>query len=124
MPYNILIFSTRKPGLSSAEFKDRYEGHVRLLKFYAGGLFLKRYRQYYLHSGVDDHPVVLRGNKAFFDFGAVAEVSFDEEASHHTFIESLNTEEVSAKVVADELEFSDPEKLASVVVGSIQETKA
>ena len=73
---------------------------------------------------MDDHSVVLRGNKTFFDFGAVAEVGFDEEASHHTFIESLSTEEVSAKVVADELEFSDPEKLASVVVGSIQETKA
>jgi hypothetical protein len=123
MPYNILIFSTRKPELSSAEFKDRYEGHIRLLKFYAGDLFPKRHRRYYLHSGVDDHPAVLRGNKAFFNFDAVAEVGFDDEAAHHAFIESLSTEEASAKVFADELGFSDPEKLALVVIGSIQETK-
>jgi hypothetical protein len=38
MPYNILIFSIRKSSLSSAEFKDWYESHVRLLKFYIGGL--------------------------------------------------------------------------------------
>lgn len=123
MPYNVLIFTTRKHGLSNAEFKDRYEAHVRLLKFYSGELFPKRHRRHYLHSGVNEYPVVLRGNKAFFGFDAVAEVGFDDEAAHHAFIKSLSPEEVSAKVVADELGFSDQEKLAVVVVGNTQETK-
>jgi hypothetical protein len=33
-------------------------------------------------------------------------------------------EEASAKVVADKFEFSDPEKLALVMIGNIQRTKA
>lgn len=124
MPYNVLIFTTRKPGLSNAEFKDRYESHVRLLKFYSGDLFPKQHRRFYLHSAANEHPTVLRGNKDFFGFDAVAEVLFDDEAAHQAFIKSLSKEEVSPKVIADELGFSDPEKLAVVVLGHVQETKA
>jgi hypothetical protein len=124
MPYNILIFVSSKPSLSPSEFKDHYEGHVRLLKFYAGASFPKLHRRYYLQSSADNLPVVLRGNKAFFDFDAVAEVDFDDEAAYRAFIESLSTEEATDKIAADEDRFSVREKLRVVVVGDIQETKA
>jgi hypothetical protein len=123
MPYNILIFVGRKPGLSPSEFKDYYEGHVRLLQFLAGGLFPKLHKRYYLQFGADTQPTVLRGDKASFDFDAIAEVSFDDEAAYHAFIDVLGSKEPTEKLTEDEDKFSDREKLKIVVIGDIQETK-
>jgi EthD domain len=66
---------------------------------------------------------VLRGKNAFFDFDAVAKVAFDDEAAYQAFIESLGTEEATAKIAADEDKFSDAEGLRIVVIGDIEETK-
>jgi len=123
MPYNILIFVGSKPGLSPSEFKDHYEGHVRLLKFYAGDLFPKIHRRHYLRCGTDDQPTILRGDKAFFDFEAAAEIFFDNETAYQAFLDSLRTEEAREKIAADENKFSDREKLRMVVIGDIEETK-
>lgn len=76
-----------------------------------------------MRSGADNYPAVLRGDKTFFDFDAVAEVGFDDEAAYRAFIDSLNTEEAMEKVPADEDKFSDREKLRIVVIGDIEETK-
>lgn len=126
MPYNILIFVRRIPGLSPSKFKDHYESHVRLLQHFSGDLFPKLHKRYYLNFSEDNHdshPTVLQGDKASFDFDAVAEVSFDNEAAYHAFIDVLSTEEATEKLTADEDSFSVREKLKIVVIGDIQETK-
>jgi hypothetical protein len=124
MPYNILIFVSRKPGLSHLAFKNHYEtSHIPLLQFFAGNLFPKRHTRHYLQFGAEDQPTVLRGDKASFDYDAVADVSFDDEAAYHAFINVLNNEEALDKLVADEDKFSDREKMKIVVIGDVQETK-
>lgn len=123
MPYDILIFLTSKPGLSPAEFKEGYESHVRLLQHYAAHTFPKLHRRYYVKSGADNLPTILRGNKAFFDFDAVAEVGFEDEAAYRAFIQSLSGEEATAKLAEDEKRFADMEQMRVLVIGDIQETR-
>ncbi|RFU34927.1 hypothetical protein B7463_g1415, partial [Scytalidium lignicola] len=124
MPYKILIFVSRKAGLSHSAFKNHYEtSHIPLLQHFAGNLFPKHHKRYYLQFSADSQPTVLQGNKAFFDFDAVAEVSFNDEPGYKAFIDVLSTEEASKTLVEDEEKFSGREKIKIVVIGDIQETK-
>ena len=124
MPYNILIFVSRKPSLSHSEFKNLYEtSHIPLLQFFAGDLFPKRHKRHYPQFGVDGQPSMLLGDKASFDFDAIAEVSFDDEAAYQAFINVLGSKEASEKLAADEDKFSERAKMKIVVIGDVQETK-
>jgi hypothetical protein len=124
MSYRILIFVSRKPGLSHSDFKTYYEtSHLPLLRFFAGALFPKHHKRYYLNFDKDDKPEVLQGDKAVFDFDAIAEVSFDDKSHFQAFLESLRGEEAHKKLTQDEDKFSDRGKLKIVVVGDVQETK-
>jgi hypothetical protein len=124
MPYNILIFITRKPGISHLDFKKHYEtSHMPLLQFYGGEHFPKSHRRHYLQFSKDDQPTVVQGDKAAFGFDAIAEVSFDDEAAFQAFLAALRVEEASKMLRMDEEKFSDSEKMTIVVVGDIHETK-
>ena len=124
MPYNILIFITRKSSISHLDFKKHYETiHMPLLQLYGGEHFPKSHKRHYLHFSENNQPTVLRGSKAAFDFDAIAEVSFDDKAAFQAFMATLTVEEVSKALTMDEDKFSDREKMKIVVVGDIQETK-
>jgi hypothetical protein len=124
MPYNILIFITRKSGISHMDFKKHYEAiHMPLLQFYGGEHFPKSHRRHYLQFSENGQPTVVRGNKAAFDFDAIAEVTFDDEAAFQAFLAALAVEEASKALTMDEDKFSDREKMKIVVVGDVQETK-
>jgi hypothetical protein len=124
MPYNILIFITRKPGISHLDFKKHYEtSHMPLLQFYGGEHFPKSHRRHYLQFSENDQPTVVQGNKTAFDFDAIAEVSFDDEAAFQAFLAALKREEASKMLRMDEDKFSDRERMTIVVVGDVQETK-
>jgi hypothetical protein len=115
MPYNILIFVTRKSGISHVEFKKHYETtYMPLLQFYGGEHFPNSHKRHYLQFNENDEPTVVQGNKAAFDFDAIAEVSF---------LAVLKVEEASKTLRMDEEKFSDREKMKIVVVGDVQETK-
>jgi hypothetical protein len=75
IPYNILIFMTRKSGISHMEFKNHYENtHMPLLQFYGGPYFPKHHSRHYLQFDKNDEPVlVLSNNKTGFDYDVIAE---------------------------------------------------
>jgi hypothetical protein len=124
MPYNILIFVTRKSSISHLDFKKHYETiHLPLLQFYGGEHFPKSHRRHYLQFSENDQPTVVQGDKAAFDFDAIAEVSFDNEAAFHAFLAVLDVEEASKMLRMDEDKFSDREMMKIVVVGDVHETK-
>jgi len=124
MPYNVLIFVTRKSGISHSDFKKHYEtSHMPLLQFYGGEHFPKSHRRHYLHFSENEQPTVVRGDKAAFGFDAIAEVSFDDEAAFHAFMAVLVKEEASKAIIMDENKFVDREKLTVVFVGDVQETR-
>jgi hypothetical protein len=124
MPYNILIFITRKSSISHSDFKKHYETiHMPLLQFYGGEHFPKSHKRHYLQFSENDQPAVVQGDKAAFDFDAIAEVGFDDEAAFQAFLAVLAGEEASKTLRMDEDKFSDREKMKIVVVGDVQETK-
>jgi EthD domain len=124
MPYNILIFVTRRSSISHSDFKKHYETiHIPLLQFYGGEHFPKSHRRHYLQFSENDQPTVVQGDKAAFDFDTIAEVSFDDEAAFQAFLAVLTVEEASKTLRMDEDKFSDREKMKIVVVGDVQETK-
>ena len=124
MPYNILIFVTRKSGISHVEFKKHYETtHIPLLQLYGGEHFPNSHKRHYLQFNENNEPTVVQGNKAAFDFDAIAEVSFNDEAAFQAFLAALRVEEASKTLRMDEEKFSDGEKMRIVVVGDVQETK-
>jgi hypothetical protein len=125
MPYNILIFIVRKPGISHTEFKKQYEtSHMPLLQFYGGQHFPNAHKRHYLQfNDGNDAPTVVQGDKGFFDFDVIAESSYDDEAAFHAFVAMLKKEEASKVLRADEDKFSDREKMKIVVVGDVQETE-
>jgi len=125
MPYNILIFITRKSTISHSEFKKHYEtSHMPLLQFYGGEHFPKSHRRHYLQFGDSDNdqPTVIKGDKAIFDFDVIAEVTFDNEAAFQAFLAVLAKEEASKALTIDEDKFVNREKMRIVVVGDVQET--
>jgi hypothetical protein len=125
MPYNILIFITRKAGISHSDFKKQYEtSHMPLLQLYGGKHFPKSHKRNYIHFNDNDQPTIIQGTPAGFDFDAIAEASFEDEAAFQAFLEALTADEEASKILrADEEKFSDREKMKIVVVGDVRETK-
>jgi hypothetical protein len=123
MPYNILIFFTRKSGTSHLDFKKHYETiHMPLLQFYGGEHFPKSHRRHYLQFS-NDQPTVIQGDKAAYSFDVIAEIGFDDEEAFQAFLASLKREDASRTLKMDEEKFLDREKMTIVVVGDVQETK-
>jgi EthD domain len=124
MPYNILIFITRKSSISHLDFKQHYETiHMPLIQFYGGEHFPKTHRRHYPQFDENNQPTLLRGDRTAFDFDAIAELGFDDEAGFKAFIAALTSEEASEALRMDEDKFCDREKMKVVVVGDVQETK-
>jgi hypothetical protein len=124
MPYNILIFVTRKSGVSHAGFKKHLETtHMPLLQLYGGENFPNSHKRHYLQFEENDEPTVVQGNKAAFDFDVISEVSFANEAAFQAFVAALRVEEASKTLRIDEEKFADLEKMKIVVAGDVEETK-
>ena len=123
MTFRILIFLTRKAGISHAEFKKHYESsHIPLLQQFGGEYFPKRHTRHYLQFN-DDQPVVLQGKDAGSGFDALAEVVFDDENGFKNFIQSLRKKLASATLIADEDKFSDRGKMIVVPIADTQGNK-
>jgi hypothetical protein len=133
MTYSILLFVTRKPTLSTEEFKDYWENkHIPLLKSLTGPHFPLRCTRRYL-ARIDrkgfggpanrDHPLlVLRGNVDEFDYDGVAEMSWEDEKAFHKFYRAIWQTDVAVKLAADEESFMDVSRFKAVTVGETLET--
>src|ERR1700722_15871614 len=98
MSVRAFLFAYRKPGLSPEDFKRHYEAHIDLIKRLVGNDFpLSHRRSYVARSTVeaasDDTSsrnattpaTVIAGTQSDFDFDAVAELTFANQAAFQAF---------------------------------------
>lgn len=127
MPYILLVFAHRKPGLSPVEFKSHYESrHLPLIQTLTGSLFPKSHTRRYIQrvqGPIDgdadnaNHPaVVMVGTPADFEYDAFAEIVFDDEAAFQAFFACITQAEAARRIAEDEELFLDREKMRVVVV--------
>lgn len=134
MVYTILIFAYRKPGTTPAEFKAHYENnHIPLVFSIAGPLAPISHKRRYIHrteveepTGDGENakypPTVLYGSPAMFDYDAVAEVKFKDEAAFGAFFGHVSSPEHKAKIAEDEDKFLDRTRMTVVLVGDCTTT--
>lgn len=125
MPFTMVFFVTRKPGLSPEEFKNYYETeHQPLGKRLAGDLWPESHTRHYIArnpgSGHEPNaPWILAGNSSDFDWDAMVRLDFKNEG-HFKGFSSLVAREGLAKVVAEDSEkFMDTSKTRAVIIGEI-----
>ncbi|ORY18568.1 EthD domain-containing protein [Clohesyomyces aquaticus] len=141
MPYTIVLFVSRKPGLSTAQFKDHYENvHMAILKSVAGSTFPVSHTRKYvarvdsgagIRAGVSpgpgatsSTPVVLVGDVKEVDWDAYAELTFRDALHFQQFFAVVNEPEAAEKIQEDEVKFSDADKFKVVVLGETTSTRA
>ncbi|TVY85165.1 hypothetical protein LSUE1_G002348 [Lachnellula suecica] len=119
MPYTILLFVTRLTHLSHSEFKEHYETtHVPLLQRYGCKHFPKYHSRRYMQAAIR------QGDETGFDYDAITECSFENEAAFMAFAATLSTEEAAKAIKEDENKFVDIRKLKVVVVRHVKESVA
>lgn len=122
-PFTLVVFVTRKPGLSPAEFKDHYENkHVPLLQSLAGPTFpISHTRHYLARDSVNpEHPpVFVYGDSEAFTYDAIVEVRFENQAGLQEFQKTM----LSPEVLEDEDRFTDRTKLRAVGMGKTEVTR-
>ncbi|KAI1190711.1 EthD domain-containing protein [Nemania serpens] len=135
MPYSILLFASRKPGVSPEKFKSHYDGtHVPLVRELTGAYFPLSHTRRYLHRSenqadgntarnLSTPATVIIGTQEDFDYDAIAELTFEDEAAFQTFYGIVQQPENAAKIAADEENFLDRSRLTAVVVGDTSETR-
>jgi hypothetical protein len=135
MSVRAFLFAYRKPGLSPEDFKRHYEAHIDLVKRLAGNDFpLSHRRSYIARSTVeaasdDTSPhnattpaTVIAGKQLDFDFDAVAELTFANQAAFQAFTAKIYAPDIAAQLAADEEKFLDRSKLSIVMLGDVIET--
>src|SRR5215470_17918869 len=126
MSYRILLLAYRKPGTTPDEFKAHYEGiHVPLERALAGEYYplshTRRYIQRAPGRGETErnaqYPAsIIMGTQADFDFDAISELIFEDQAAFQRFFDFMTQPEQAAKLAADEELFLDRSKMPIVVV--------
>ena len=128
MPYTVIIFAYRKPGVSPAAFKSHYEfSHIPLVHSITGSLFPKSHTRRYIQRAEaddaeedahnNDYPAtVLVGSQADFEYDAFAEVVFDDQAAFQAFFARVSEAGPAERIAKDEDMFLDRAKTKAVVV--------
>ncbi|KAJ5296120.1 hypothetical protein PENANT_c021G09269 [Penicillium antarcticum] len=94
MPISALLYVSRKPNISSEDFRKHYEAHLELLKKLAGdGLPLSHKRSYIARTTVTSPPddattrnsrtpgTICHGQQTELDFDVYAELTFADQAA-------------------------------------------
>ncbi|GES57018.1 inositol-3-phosphate synthase [Aspergillus terreus] len=135
---SVLILATRRPDLSPAAFRTRYEAHVELLKRISTSDFpLSHRRSYIARTAATTSPpeneqppprnaatpaAVIVGQQADFDFDAVAELTFADDAALQAFMAKVSAPEAARQIAADEEGFLDRGRLRIVMLGEVVES--
>ncbi|KAE8349225.1 EthD domain-containing protein [Aspergillus coremiiformis] len=128
MVYKILLYITRKPGTTPAEFKSHYETvHMPLVRRIAGADFPLSHRRLYLARpapGADNSfpAAALVGSPEEFFYDAIAEVTFADEAAFKVFFGRREEPGVRELVEGDEEAFLDRTRFRAVVLGDVEES--
>lgn len=134
MAYTILLFVTRKPGLSPEEFKDYYENvHIPLAQRLCAGTWPTKFTRQYLAritrkgfggpNNPDRPPLLLRGDAQDIDYDVVSEMTFESEHAFQNFYKRVYEKDVAAKLASDETKFLELGKTRVVVVGETISTE-
>ncbi|KAF2731795.1 hypothetical protein EJ04DRAFT_514357 [Polyplosphaeria fusca] len=127
MTYTLLLFVTRKPTISSDQFREHFEStHIPLLQSITGPLFPVHKRHYIARAerkgfgttaNPDNPPLVLRGVPQDFDHDVVAELTWESEKLFHDFYKTIYESKAAAQLATDEESFLERGKMKAVVVG-------
>ena len=134
MAYTILLFVTRKPNLSSEEFKHYYENvHIPLAQRLCAANWPHKFTRRYLAritrkgfggpANPDRPPLLLRGDAQDIDYDCVSEMTFENEKAFYAFYKRVYEKDVAATLAADETAFLELGKTRVVVVGETVSTK-
>ncbi|PWY81597.1 hypothetical protein BO94DRAFT_146398 [Aspergillus sclerotioniger CBS 115572] len=135
MPVRVFIHAYRKPGLSLATFRERYDAHIELVKRISTDLFPISHKRTYIARTTLDTPAadatsrnattpatVLVGQQSDFDFDAYAELTFADQAAFQAFMARVTAPDAAAQIAADEETFLDRSKLSIAMLGDVVET--
>ena len=138
MPFRVIVFSSRKPGTSPAEFQESYDTkHVPLLKRLTGSAFpTSHVRRYIARQPAEIAPegatqrnnkfpaVVIWGKQSDFDYDAIAELTFPDQAAFQAFGAALMAPDAAKEVGAMEESFLDTTQNSAVVIAEVSESTA
>jgi hypothetical protein len=127
MAFSFLLFITRKPTITPAEFKTHWDTkHVELLKSIAGDHFPISHTRRYIARPAEQNnawpAAVLVGSQEDFTYDGIAELVFWDEQAFRTFLAIVSAEEAAARIVTDEETFIVREKMKAVVMGETSVT--
>ncbi|KAF2680809.1 hypothetical protein K458DRAFT_392481 [Lentithecium fluviatile CBS 122367] len=124
MTFSFLLFVTRRPTITPAEFKTYWDTkHVELLKLIAGKNFpLTHTRHYIARPGSAETngswpAVILAGAQEDFTYYGIAELVFPDESAFQSFMSIVSALEAEARIAEDEEPFIVREKMKAVVMG-------
>lgn len=134
MTYTIILFLTRKPELTSEEFRDHHENvHIPLAQRLCACKWPFRYTRQYLArihrkgfggpANPDRPPLLLRGDAQDIDYDCMSEMTFESENAFQAFYKRIYERDVAAQLAADENQFLELGKTRVVVVGETISTE-
>lgn len=119
MPFTIVVFVTRKAGISLADFKEHWEKcHIPLLRSLSGTSFPSRHTRHYIlrnETDGENDAMVLVGKPNDFTYDGFAVVEFENECAFKTFLPVMSSQEVGD----DEERFTDRAKMRCVALGEV-----
>lgn len=123
MPYAVLIFATRKAGLSPEEFKDYYENkHIPLVNNLTRGHIPKSNTRYYITSGKIAQPEFIVGQPSDIPWDCVTALNFTDEEHFSRCMAIYQDEETQKIFAADEEKFLDRASLKMVIIGDVRQS--
>ena len=137
MPFALLAFLYRKPGIALEQYIDYYENtHMDVIREVVGSEnFPLSHTRRYIHridgagdqqggpSNLTTPALVLRGKQESVDFDCIVELTFTDEAAWQRFYKALSSPEGAAKINADEAVFQDASKSTLVIRGDCNVTR-
>ena len=109
--FKVMVFLTRRGDLSREAFIDYYESrHAPLILQLMPGI--RGYRRNYLQPA----DMILGGIAAAPDFDVVTEICFEDRAAYEAGMRAFSDPAVMQRLIADEENFLDRERMRFVAV--------
>ncbi|RJE24995.1 hypothetical protein PHISCL_02646 [Aspergillus sclerotialis] len=135
MPFKVLVYAHRKPGVSPEDFKKHYEAHIDLFKRLTGDDFPLSHRRIYIARTSTETPSegassrnattpanLIVGQQSDYDCDCLAELTFSDQAGWEACVAKVRSPEIGAQIAADEDKFYDRSKTGVLVIGDVTET--
>ncbi|KAI0108098.1 EthD domain-containing protein [Daldinia grandis] len=123
MTFSVLVFGHRLPGVTPAQFKQRYDEHMSLIQEITGACFPLSHTRRYIQRADGHNAKVIAGSQEDFDFDVVAEMVFENEEVFDGFYEMVSNEDNSKIIDEDEKRFFDRKRVRVVVLGETEVTE-